>query len=135
MNEPMSIEKVQEVARHAVQTGQIVKKPCEECGDVDSEMHHPDYRKPFEVTWLCRSHHRQIHGTHCTRVSSPPNPKLFITAWRKEKRMSLRELARRIGISHVMLLKIERGVDRITYRTSKKLAPVLKTSWKNLCDE
>jgi hypothetical protein len=26
------------------------------------EMHHDNYRKPYEVTWLCNLHHRQLHA-------------------------------------------------------------------------
>jgi hypothetical protein len=25
-------------------------------------MHHHNYRKPYEVTWLCNLHHRQLHA-------------------------------------------------------------------------
>lgn len=34
--------------------GKLIQLPCEECGEEDSEMHHKDYDKPLEVTWLCR---------------------------------------------------------------------------------
>ena len=29
------------------------------CGDKNTEAHHPDYDKPFDVMWLCRPHHRK----------------------------------------------------------------------------
>ena len=36
---------------------------CEKClKDCKPEAHHDDYEKPFEVKWLCRICHRQIHG-------------------------------------------------------------------------
>lgn len=47
-------------AKMAVRRGTIEKKPCEVCG-ADAEMHHQDYSKPLEITWLCPEHHRQRH--------------------------------------------------------------------------
>ena len=51
------------MARIAVTRGQLVRKPCEFCGDTNSVIHHEDYSKPLEVMWLCtpchRAHHRQ----------------------------------------------------------------------------
>lgn len=46
---------------YAVQQGQLIKEPCEVCGDVNSEAHHDDYDKPLEVRWLCRKHHNELH--------------------------------------------------------------------------
>jgi hypothetical protein len=34
--------------------GKIARKPCERCGSPESQMHHRDYARPLEVTWLCR---------------------------------------------------------------------------------
>lgn len=42
--------------------GNIIKKPCIICKDVNSEAHHPDYDKPKQVIWLCRKHHLEIHN-------------------------------------------------------------------------
>lgn len=47
--------------RLAVLSGKLEKKPCESCGEIKVEAHHPDYSKPLEVIWLCLKHHRQIH--------------------------------------------------------------------------
>ena len=30
--------------------------------DEKAERHHPDYKKPEEIIWLCRKHHLAIHG-------------------------------------------------------------------------
>lgn len=30
---------------------------CNELG----EKHHPNYKKPLEIIWLCRNHHREYH--------------------------------------------------------------------------
>ncbi len=46
----------------AIRSGKIEKKPCEICGYEPAEAHHSDYSKPFDVNWLCKKHHREIHG-------------------------------------------------------------------------
>ena len=37
------------------------KKPCEICGDLKVHAHHEDYNKPFNVIWLCKKHHAELH--------------------------------------------------------------------------
>lgn len=41
--------------------GKLIQENCENCGSPDSQMHHEDYDKPLEVTWLCRDCHLQLH--------------------------------------------------------------------------
>jgi len=41
--------------------GKLIEKDCEECGSPDSQMHHEDYDKPLQVTWLCRECHLELH--------------------------------------------------------------------------
>lgn len=48
--------------RNAVNAGKIAKLPCEVCGNPESQGHHEDYSKPFEVIWLCIVHHAQHHS-------------------------------------------------------------------------
>jgi hypothetical protein len=40
-----------------VKRGKMERKPCEVCGDPDSQSHHDDYDKALEVRWLCQKHH------------------------------------------------------------------------------
>lgn len=40
--------------------GKLSPQPCRECGGA-AEMHHPDYSKPLEVEWLCRTCHLALH--------------------------------------------------------------------------
>lgn len=48
-------------ARKALRQGIIKKKACFDCGDPNTQMHHPDYGDPLDVVWLCRRHHELIH--------------------------------------------------------------------------
>lgn len=41
--------------------GKLAKKPCEVCGEVQVQMHHPDYNDRYRVRWLCKEHHHQLH--------------------------------------------------------------------------
>ncbi len=40
--------------------GIIDRQGCLVCGCA-AEMHHPDYARPWLVTWLCRWHHEGAH--------------------------------------------------------------------------
>lgn len=53
--------KARYVLRNAVAWGKVNKLPCEVCGEVKSQGHHPNYSKPLEVIWLCRKHHMELH--------------------------------------------------------------------------
>jgi hypothetical protein len=47
---------------NALRDGRLIRKPCEKCGNIKSQAHHPDYSKPIEVIWLCFTCHRKEHG-------------------------------------------------------------------------
>lgn len=56
---------VRRATRAAIKAGQLVAKPCEVCGTVEVEAHHPRYDGPdahLDVKWLCRHHHALEHG-------------------------------------------------------------------------
>lgn len=44
-----------------IRRGKIKKLPCFICGNPNTEAHHHDYKKPLEVTWLCKDHHDLLH--------------------------------------------------------------------------
>ncbi len=44
-----------------IQAGRVTRGDCRICGKLDAEGHHEDYSKPFDVLWLCRTHHRRFH--------------------------------------------------------------------------
>lgn len=50
------------ITRAALNRGIIERKPCEVCGDLASEIHHRNYEDPFDIQWLCLTHHRAEHG-------------------------------------------------------------------------
>lgn len=54
--------------QRALKSGELVRQPCEVCGNPDSEAHHDDYEKPLEVQWLCRLHHREADKVRRTRL-------------------------------------------------------------------
>ena len=39
------------------------RQPCAHCNDPNTERHHPDYSKPLEIVWLCRSCHLLLHSS------------------------------------------------------------------------
>ena len=41
--------------------GKLVPEPCARCGATDVVMHHEDYGRPLDVTWLCRPCHHALH--------------------------------------------------------------------------
>lgn len=47
---------------NGIRNGKIKRLPCEVCGDTKSQAHHADYRKHYDVKWLCFKHHRELHG-------------------------------------------------------------------------
>lgn len=56
------------IVSEAIQSGRLIRQPCERCGVEPAEAHHDDYTKPMSVRWLCRKHHREHHRpTHCKR--------------------------------------------------------------------
>ena len=45
----------------AIRDGKIKRLPCEKCGLNFTHAHHEDYRKPYDVKWLCPAHHKETH--------------------------------------------------------------------------
>ncbi len=46
---------------HALNVGLLERGTCIYCGE-QAHAHHPDYRKPLWLVWLCRTHHQLHHG-------------------------------------------------------------------------
>lgn len=48
--------------KRALKAGRLQKQPCEVCGALKTEGHHPDHTKPLVVQWLCKTHHFMVEG-------------------------------------------------------------------------
>ena len=53
--------KAHAIIRQAIRTGKIAPLPCFVCGK-KADAHHVAYDLPLDVSWLCRSHHLQLHA-------------------------------------------------------------------------
>jgi len=51
-------KRAQRILKQAVKNGEIKKQLCANCGNENTEAHHPDHSKPLKVIWLCRSCHK-----------------------------------------------------------------------------
>jgi post-segregation antitoxin (ccd killing protein) len=79
---------------------------CQKCGAAPKNRqldgHHPDYSKPLEVVWLCRSCHKKEHYDHIQRSSSKTQATI---AWFVENPEHLatpsRELVERLKSDHI----------------------------------
>ncbi len=54
--------KANRAVSHAIKKGVLKRLPCEVCGEIKSQAHHPDYRRPLYIKWLCFKHHREEHN-------------------------------------------------------------------------
>lgn len=53
-----------ERTRKLISGGHLKRKPCEVCGDPNSQAHHNDYNNPKDIRWFCRIHHMIYHGRY-----------------------------------------------------------------------
>ena len=47
--------------KSAIRRGLIEQKPCEVCGEQNTDRHHENYALPMQVRWLCHKHHKADH--------------------------------------------------------------------------
>lgn len=55
-------ERTRRLTTYAIRTGKLVKQKCEKCGVEETEAHHTDYSKPYDVMCLCRPCHMAEHN-------------------------------------------------------------------------
>lgn len=65
----------------AISDGQLIRLPCEQCGDPNVQAHHDDYSKPLEVRWLCpmchgRHHYRARNGVAEVAQAAPADARV-----------------------------------------------------------
>jgi hypothetical protein len=67
-------QRARQKLQRAVRSGLIRRLPCEVCGALVTEAHHPDYSKPLDVQWLCKRHHEEVHSlpVHPLCITPPP---------------------------------------------------------------
>ena len=53
--------KARDIVKSLVRNGTLKRLPCEFCGYIKSQAHHPDYTQPTKVMWLCPTHHKEWH--------------------------------------------------------------------------
>lgn len=41
--------------------GRIKPEPCIICGKEETQSHHEDYNRPYDIVWLCKKCHCQRH--------------------------------------------------------------------------
>jgi hypothetical protein len=54
-------QRARSLLQSAVRRGEMVRQPCLVCGKAKTDAHHRDYRRPYDVLWLCRRHHLMTH--------------------------------------------------------------------------
>lgn len=54
--------KARRLLNNAIQSGRIKRQSCEICGEQRTHAHHDNYRKPYDVRWLCIRHHAEHHA-------------------------------------------------------------------------
>ncbi len=58
-----------------VQSGRLIRQPCEGCGNEKVVAHHENYRRPDHVRWVCRyCHHGVHHRGALLPLKLPSNP-------------------------------------------------------------
>ncbi len=62
--------RARQLLHYAIKKGDIIRLPCEVCGNVRSQGHHEDYTKPYDVNWLCALHHTEKHRSSLSTLQS-----------------------------------------------------------------
>ena len=60
-NSTPEMRKARWKAREASTKGELERRSCEACGNVNVHAHHDDYTKPLKVRLLCVLHHTRWH--------------------------------------------------------------------------
>jgi hypothetical protein len=122
------------LTKDALKSGTLVRKPCEVCGDEESQGHHVNYDQPLNVKWLCRAHHMKAHGKKLRTVKPvrktqkrakwignlpPANNDLYPASYLRRVitagNPKLKQVVRGSRISGAVLLRVLRG-EKVTPR-------------------
>lgn len=53
--------KAHSIVKKAIRKKELMRMPCEVCGNIKSQAHHENYNRPLDVNWLCQKHHSERH--------------------------------------------------------------------------
>lgn len=104
--------KARKAVGKAVRIGELVRMPCEICGDFPTHGHHDDYSRPLDVRWLCPFHHVAHHSKGALQRVVGDREKInadVVKAIRLSNESGVR-LAERFGISEGQVSRIRRGL-------------------------
>lgn len=65
--------KARDLLFRAIRSGKIQRGNCEVCGEPNAEGHHKDYSLPFDVIWLCKKHHMDLHKAESSKNNGKKN--------------------------------------------------------------
>ena len=91
-------EMARSILREAVEVGDVVRQPCEVCGEKKVQGHHMDYSKPLEVKWLCGKHHRQWHKENGFLKGFNSTYKMICLPEKLHKEIKLRAVKKGVSI-------------------------------------
>lgn len=58
---PQKVKAINAV-NNAIRNCKLLRQPCSVCGtNKNIHGHHPNYNKPLDIIWLCRTHHMGVH--------------------------------------------------------------------------
>lgn len=101
--------KAWDALHNAINRGHLEHRPCEVCGALPAEAHHPDYAQPLHVQWLCDDHHTEAHGRRRGSKSA-----LVPVAHRlRAEGRTYEEIATLLGVTKGTVYK---WINRPTYR-------------------
>lgn len=60
-NKPPEVAKAHNTVNNAIRDGRLKRGKCIKCGK-PGQAHHKDYSKPYDITWLCDKHHKEVEG-------------------------------------------------------------------------
>lgn len=87
-------ERARQIAAYYRDTGRLEMEPCRICGELDAQMHHPDYASPTAIVWLCAGCHQHFHKVKRRVDAATKNviANLKFSEWCRRKAEAILEL-------------------------------------------
>ncbi len=77
----------------ALSRGELIRQPCETCGEQKAVAHHDDYERPLDVRWLCASCHMKHHHRNGRGLNADPETFLVRAALTQDEWARIRHMA------------------------------------------